>query len=94
MYNYGRKDHDKPAYCESRIMSALDTQVGGDHYKNLGPYQPWLILRACMTPEEFRGYIKGTAIAYLLRDGKKGDDDYGKALHTLQGGQELMGGNA
>ena len=28
-------------------------------------------LRACMTPEEFRGYCKGSAMAYLWRLGQK-----------------------
>lgn len=29
-------------------------------------------LRAKLTPEEFRGYCKGTALVYLARAGKKG----------------------
>ena len=58
---------------------ALDTQVGGDHYKKLGVYQPWEVLKHWLTPEEFRGYMKGTAIAYLARERDKGgmeDIDY------------------
>lgn len=71
-------------------LSALDVQEGGDHYKKLGAYQPWEVLRAWMTPEEFRGYMKGTAIAYLAREQDKGADlDVKKAVHTLQGLVEL-----
>jgi len=63
--------------------SALDTQVGGD-------YQPWEVLRHWLTPEEFRGYMKGTAIAYLAREQDKGGTlDIKKACHTLQGLLEL-----
>ena len=70
--------------------SALDTQVGGDHYKKLGDYQPWEVLRHWLTPEEFRGYMKGTAIAYLAREQDKGGTlDIKKAYHTLQGLLEL-----
>lgn len=66
-------------------MSALDTQVGGDHYKKLGDYQPWEVLRRWLTPEEFHGYLKGSAIAYLARERDKGgNEDIGKAMHTLQ----------
>lgn len=73
--------------------SALDTQVGGNHYKELGDYQPWEVLKRWMTPEEFRGYMKGTAIAYLAREGAKGgDQDVAKAAHTLDGLLELIGG--
>lgn len=70
--------------------SALDTQVGGDHYKKLGDYQPWEVLRHWLTPEEFRGYMKGTAIAYLARERDKGGmQDIAKAAHTLTGLTEL-----
>lgn len=66
--------------------SALDTQVGGDHYKKLGDYQPWEVLRRWLTPEEFRGFMKGTAIAYLAREKDKGGtQDIEKAMHTLAG---------
>lgn len=71
--------------------SALDKQVGGDHYKKLGAYQPWEVLRRWLTPEEFRGYMKGQAIAYLARERDKGgDDDIAKAEHYLAGLRELQ----
>ncbi len=76
----------------AETVSALDTQVGGDHYKKLGDYQPWEVLRHWLTPEEFRGYMKGTAIAYLARERDKGGMmDVGKAAHTLQALVELLG---
>lgn len=66
--------------------SALDTQVGGDHYKKLGIYQPWEVVNRWLTKEEFHGYMKGTAIAYLAREKDKGgNQDIEKAVHTLQG---------
>ena len=75
----------------AEALSALDTQVGGDHYKKLGAYQPWEVLGHWLTPEEFRGYMKGTAIAYLARERDKGGmQDISKAGHTLQGLVELL----
>jgi hypothetical protein len=72
--------------------SALDIQEGGDHYKKLGDYQPWEVLKRWLTPEEFRGYMKGTAIAYLARERDKGGMlDIRKAAHTLQGLAEMAG---
>lgn len=63
----------------------LDVQVGGDHYKKLGQYQPWEVLAVWMSPEELRGYMKGTVIAYLAREQDKGGDaDIKKACHTMQ----------
>lgn len=72
--------------------STLDEQVGGDHYRKLGAHQPWEVLRAWLTPEEFRGYMKGQAIAYLARERDKGgDEDIAKAAHYLRGLLELGG---
>lgn len=76
----------------AEALSALDIQEGGDHYKKLGAYQPWEVLRHWLTPEEFRGYMKGTAIAYLARERDKGGMlDIKKAGHTLHGLIELLG---
>lgn len=72
------------------VDSTLDIQVGGDHYKKLGEYQPWEVLARWMTPEELKGYGKGTAIAYLAREADKGGrQDIAKAIHTLQLYMEL-----
>lgn len=81
----------EPLPTVAEAMSALDVQEGGGHYKKLGAYQPWEVLRRWLTPEEFRGYMKGTAIAYLAREQDKGGMlDIRKAGHTLQGLVELL----
>jgi hypothetical protein len=65
-------------------MSANEKQIGGDHYKSLGDFQPWDVLRAWLTPEEYRGWMKGNAIVYLARERQKGGDlDIAKAEHHL-----------
>lgn len=70
--------------------SVLYSQVGGDHYKKLGIYQPWMVAAACMTAAELRGYMKGTVLAYLMREGDKGADlDIEKIAHTIQLWQEV-----
>lgn len=71
--------------------SQLDTQVGGSHYTDMGDYQPWAVLKAWLTPEEFRGYMKGNAITYLAREqAKGGDTDIGKAGHTIMALSEFL----
>lgn len=80
--------------AQATVASALNTQEGGDHYKKLGDYQPWKVLQQWLTPEEFRGYMKGTALAYLAREKDKGGMlDIKKAAHTLQALIELQGEN-
>lgn len=84
-----------PVSCPESNTSPLDVQIGGDHYKKLGIYQPWEVLKRWLTPEEFRGYMKGTAIAYLARERDKGgDQDIDKSRHTLEGLLSMIGGEA
>lgn len=88
------KEEQRPEWAKSpKPESALDTQEGGDHYKTMGAYQPWEVLPHWMTPEELKGYAKGTAIAYLAREEQKGGRlDIKKAMHTLQLYLEVTGG--
>ena len=39
-------------------------QVGGNHYKDMG-VQPWDLMEAALTKEEFVGFLKGTASSTL-----------------------------
>ena len=72
-------------------MKASNNQIGGTHYKDMGDYQPWDVLQHWLTPEEYRGYQKGVAIAYLARErAKGGDQDLRKALHHLQKMVEVL----
>lgn len=64
-------------------MSADDVQVGGSHYKDM-PVQPWTVMQAVLTPEEFRGFLKGNIIKYSMRQGRKeNSDDAGKLDHYI-----------
>lgn len=58
-----------------------DMQIGGQHYKDMG-IQPWAVMEAVLTHEEFVGFLKGNVIRYAMRQGKKdGTDDANKARH-------------
>jgi hypothetical protein len=71
--------------------SANDMQVGGRHYKDMDP-QPWAVMEALLTPEEFRGFLKGNMIKYAMRQGKKDSPDAGKYWHYMKKLSELTGG--
>ncbi len=67
------------------VSNILDTQIGGDHYKKMGEYQPWQVFEKWMSSEELKGFMKGTAIGYLSREQDKGGrQDIEKAMHTIQ----------
>lgn len=42
-----------------------------DHYKEM-LVEPFELMKAILTPEEFRGFLKGNAIKYAMRAGHKG----------------------
>ena len=72
------------------VVSADARQVGGSHYRDM-QMQPWDVMQAVLTPEEFRGFLKGNVIKYAMRHGKKeGTDDAGKAQHYRQKLAEVM----
>lgn len=60
-----------------------DVQIGGNHYKSQD-IQPWDYMEACMTEEQFIGYLRGNVIKYVSRYDKKGGiQDIDKALQYL-----------
>ena len=62
---------------------ADDLQVSGNHYKDM-PVQPWAVMQAVLTHDEFLGFLKGNIIKYSMRAGRKdGSDDAGKAKHYM-----------
>jgi hypothetical protein len=74
-------------------LTADDLQISGNHYKDMG-VQPWAVMEAVLTPEEFRGFLKGNIIKYAMRQGKKQDsDDTGKAKHYVQKLDEVTNGS-
>ena len=61
------------------VISALDTQVGGGHYKDL-KIQPIEFIHANGIP-----YIEGCVIKYMARwRDKNGIEDLEKAKHYIQ----------
>ncbi|CAB5238167.1 SaV-like [uncultured Caudovirales phage] len=71
-------------------MSADERQVGGSHYKDM-PVQPWAVMQSVLTPEEFRGFLKGNIIKYGMRSGRKdGTDDSGKLQHYMEKLKEVQ----
>ncbi len=70
--------------------TANDIQVGGQHYKTM-PVQPWEVMEAVLTHEEFIGFLKGNVIKYSMRAGRKeGSDDANKARHYMMKLQEMQ----
>jgi hypothetical protein len=83
--------HKSQTERKEMITNADDMQVGGQHYKNMG-MQPWAVMEAVLTPEEFIGFLKGNVIKYGMRQGKKESDDANKARHYAAKLKEIQDG--
>lgn len=72
---------------------ADDLQVSGNHYKDM-PIQPWHVMEAVLSHDEFVGFLKGNIIKYSLRAGRKdGSDDANKARHYMMKLKEVERGD-
>lgn len=72
--------------------NANDLQIGGQHYKDMG-IQPWDVMEAVLSREEFIGFLRGNIIKYAMRQGKKDSDDASKARHYKMKLDEVLHGN-
>jgi predicted nucleotidyltransferase len=72
-----------PEEEEAWKMKADEIQIGGTHYKDMG-VEPWEVMKAVLTPEEFIGFLKGNIIKYAMRQGRKDSDDAAKCKHYLK----------
>ena len=71
-------------------MSVDSIQIGGTHYKDM-PVQPWTVMEAVLTHDEFVGFLKGNCIKYCMRQGhKQGSDDGGKLAHYVDKLNEVL----
>lgn len=78
-----------PEEEEAWKMKADAVQVGGTHYKDMA-VEPWTVMEALLTREEFIGFLKGNVIKYSMRQGRKDSDDAGKCHHYIQKLQEEL----
>lgn len=72
-------------------MKADEIQVGGTHYTDMA-LQPWEVMQAVLSREEFVGFLKGNIIKYGMRQGAKpGSPDADKARHYQAKLAEVLG---
>ena len=79
-------------FQEILSMKADLGQVGGKHYQEMA-IEPWSVMAVCLSPDEFRGFLKGNVIKYALRAAqakKPGwEEDGQKGKHYIQKLSEL-----
>ena len=54
-------------------MELINNAVDHPAHYNAGEIECIDAIEAALTPEEFRGFLKGNALKYIWRAGKKGD---------------------
>jgi hypothetical protein len=71
-------------------LTMYDTQIGGSHYASK-TIQPLEVMRSWMTPEQFKGYLRGNIIKYSCRcDDKGGSVDIRKLIQYAEVLAEVM----
>lgn len=79
------------AYAAGLLDDKPADTHGPQYYKTMG-VEPWEVMQALLTPEEWAGYLKGNIIKYAMRQGRKlgSGDDAEKARHYAQKLGELL----
>lgn len=75
------------SYPGKKVQEAEDMVNSPKHYKLRGlDIESVDVIRATLTPEEFRGWLKGNAMKYMHRLGKKDNEaqDAKKAMKYLE----------
>lgn len=80
----------------TRPQAAPSGARGPAYYRETG-LQPWDAMQQWLSREQFIGFLRGNAIKYLARAGRKGDNaaeraDYAKAQHYLEKINEILAG--
>ena len=79
--DFASSAHAECRTCMYKNVMAKEAVDHPAHYGGDTVYETIKVLKAWLTPEEYRGFLKGNAIKYLSRAGKKGsaEEDQKKA---------------
>lgn len=76
---------------EYLIPVDIDVVDNSPAYYTAYGVEPWEVMRKCFTHEEYKGYLKGSIIAYAMRMGKKPNNpDKQEAEKILNYAKELF----
>lgn len=56
----------------------MEIDFHNEHYENM-LVEPLELMQSVLTPEEYRGFLKGSAIKYAMRAGHKGTEEDAEA---------------
>ena len=74
-------ESNEPTYWIDK--SSIDMVNSPPHYTK-GGIETIDYIKAKLSPEEYRGYLRGNLLKYASRMGAKGEDDAGKAAWYAQ----------
>ena len=78
----GEKISEEPEEPNSRIYTTVTDSVNHPAHYNVGGIETIDVIRAMLTPEEYRGYLKGNVLEYrerALYKHETPDEDHAKA---------------
>lgn len=69
---HGKKPTEYCEFCAIYVDPKEDEVNNPAHYKLFPDMEAFDVIKATLTPEELRGYLKGNILKYRLRAGQKG----------------------
>lgn len=77
---------DAPGVAASHFYPSREDLINSPMHYKVGGYEAIDVLKAKLTPEEWRGYCKGNVLKYIMRANYKGhhDQDCGKAQYYMK----------
>lgn len=78
-YQSGQEPEPSKHYPECDEVLSNGSQYYDSHYAGMD-VQPIELMQDVLTPEEFRGYLKGSIIKYRMRAGHKAGEKFDKDM--------------
>lgn len=66
-----------------------ENKMHDEHYRSM-PIEPLEVMQAVLTPEEYRGFLKGNIIKYSMRAGRKAGEPVDKEVDKARNYQQLL----
>ena len=88
LFNY-TKETTMSTWDDAMHDCLSENKMHDEHYRGM-PIEPLEVMQAILTPEEYRGFLKGNIIKYSMRAGRKAGEPVDKEVDKARNYQQLL----
>lgn len=88
LFNY-TKETTMTMWDDAMHDCLSENKMHDKHYRDM-PIEPLEVMQAVLTPEEYRGFLKGNIIKYSMRAGRKAGEPVEKEVDKARNYQQLL----